>query len=106
MAVAAGAVVLVPSLAVLYSLVLRGRLDTAEAAPGDGDGSAVAARRGGAGRMGSGRAAAGLAVVTLVAGIGLLVFADPPWAHGLGVLALLACAVTVFALVSGPPAQT
>jgi len=29
--VAVGAVVLVPSLAVLYSLVLRGRLDTAEA---------------------------------------------------------------------------
>ena len=26
--------------------------------------------------------AAGFAVVTLVAGIGLLVFADPAWAHG------------------------
>ncbi len=33
-AVAAGAVVLVPSLALLYSLVLRGRLDTVEAGPG------------------------------------------------------------------------
>ena len=45
-AATAGAVVLVPSLAVLYSLVLRGRLDTAEAAPADGDASAVAARLG------------------------------------------------------------
>jgi hypothetical protein len=36
-----------------------------------------------------------------VAGTGLLVFADPAWAHGLGAVALIACAVTVFALASG-----
>ena len=47
--------------------------------------------------------AAGFAVVTLVAGVGLLVFAEPAWANGLGAVALIACAVTVFALASGPP---
>jgi cytochrome d ubiquinol oxidase subunit II len=111
--VAAGAVVLVPSLAVLYSLVLRGRLDAPEAvnepdsavALGSAEtlesaGALEAARSGGAGR---GRLGGALAVVTLVAGAGLLVFADPAWAHAIGALALVACAVTVFALASSPP---
>ena len=43
-----------------------------------------------------------LAVGTLAAGVGLLVFADPAWAHGIGAISLLACAVTVFALATGP----
>jgi cytochrome d ubiquinol oxidase subunit II len=114
-AVAAGAAVLVPSLGVLYSLVLRGGLDTAVAADGAaaerrGAGVArVAAERRGAGVSGRGsrrspRVAltAAFAVAALAAGTGLLVFADPAWAHGLGALALLACALTVFALASGP----
>jgi cytochrome d ubiquinol oxidase subunit II len=97
--VAAGAVVLVPSLAVLYSLVLRGRLDTTavsgEVRPG-------AARPGAAGgRSPRVPLAAAFAVATLAAGTGLLVFADPAWAHGLGAVALIACAVTVFTLASG-----
>jgi cytochrome d ubiquinol oxidase subunit II len=141
--VAAGAVILVPSLAVLYSLVLRGRLDAPEAvnepegagalegagtsegagarggaaapeAVGSvravrGDGAARGggtARGGGAARgdgAGRGRLGGAFAVVTLVAGAGLLVFADPAWAHAIGALALVACAVTVFALASSPP---
>jgi hypothetical protein len=44
-------------------------------------------------------------VATLVAGTGLLVFADPAWAHAVGAVALIACAVTVFALASGPPGE-
>jgi hypothetical protein len=40
--------------------------------------------------------------VSLVAGVGLLVFASPAWAIAIGVLALLACAVTVFALTAAP----
>jgi cytochrome d ubiquinol oxidase subunit II len=148
--VAVGAVVLVPSLIVLYTLVLRGRLDTdpktsnslktpkgpkRPAAAGRGVASAgVAAGRGvaptdmaAAGpRVPSGGAAAAaagpgvrptgvaaaafprvrlaglLAVATLAAGVGLLVFADPAWAHGIGAISLLACAVTVFALATGP----
>jgi hypothetical protein len=49
--------------------------------------------------------AAGFAVVTLVAGVALLVFAEPAWANGLGAVALIACAVTVFALASRPTAE-
>ena len=99
--VAVGAVVLVPSLAVLYSLVLRGRLDTADAAGvGSGEVPRVVGRRSPPVSL-----AAGFAVVTLVAGIGLLVFADPAWAHALGAVALIACAVTVFALASRPTAE-
>jgi cytochrome d ubiquinol oxidase subunit II len=129
--VAAGAVVLVPSLGWLYSLVLRGRLDAPEtvnepgsagASEGVGTsevvGAARAARSGGAaqtargGDEGQSRAGGGaargrlggaFAVVTLVTGAGLLVFADPAWAHALGAVALIACAVTVFALASSPP---
>ena len=114
--VAVGAVVLVPSLAALYSLVLRGRLDTAEAAD---DGAAVgggaaadgsAAVPGGAGRRAQAgaprdRLAGAFAVAALVAGTGLLVFADPAWAHGLGAVALIACAVTVFALAARPASE-
>jgi cytochrome d ubiquinol oxidase subunit II len=109
--VAAGAVVLVPSLAVLYSLVLRGRLDAPEtvnepdsAGPlesaSEVTGALGAARSGGVAR---GRLGGAFALVTLVAGVGLLVFADPAWAHAIGALALVACGVTVFALASGPP---
>ena len=43
--------------------------------------------------------------MTLVAGIGLLVFAEPAWANGLGAVALIACAVTVFALASRPTTE-
>jgi len=109
-AVAAGAVVLVPSLAVLYSLVLRGRLDTAVGGVGEAAAAAEPAagevRPGAAGRR-SPRVplAAAFAVAALVAGTGLLVFADPAWAHGLGAVALIACAVTVFALASGPAGE-
>ena len=48
------------------------------------------------------RLAGAFAVATLVAGTGLLVFADPAWAHGLGAAALIAWAVTVFALAARP----
>jgi cytochrome d ubiquinol oxidase subunit II len=121
-AVGAGAVVLVPSLAVLYSLVLRGRLDTevvAEAGAAADAGAAVAVasdagavsasgevRPGAAGRR-SPRVplAAAFAVAALVAGTGLLVFADPAWAHAVGAVALIVCAVTVFGLASRPAGE-
>jgi cytochrome d ubiquinol oxidase subunit II len=111
--VAVGAVVLVPSLAVLYSLVLRGRLDTAVVSDAGADEAGGAAGAAGSGEVprAAGRRhprvspAAGFAVVTLVAGVGLLVFAEPAWANGLGAVALIACAVTVFALASRPAAE-
>jgi cytochrome bd ubiquinol oxidase subunit II len=116
-AVACGLVVLVPSLALLYTLFLRGRLDTPEShAAGEapvapaGEMRAASApqaaelrRPGVAGRA---RGAAGrwgtAAVAGLVAGAGLLVFTDAPWTHVLGVLGLLLCAVSVFALSVAP----
>ena len=102
--VAVGAVVLVPSLAVLYSLVLRGRLDTAVVSDSGAAGSGEVPRAAGR-RSPRVSLAAGFAVVTLVAGIGLLVFAEPAWANGLGAVALIACAVTVFALASRPTTE-
>jgi cytochrome bd ubiquinol oxidase subunit II len=100
--VAVGAVVLVPSLTLLYTLVLRGRLDTGGSGPGSPPEPVVqAAARSRGLRM---RPAAAFAVASLVAGVGLVVFAGPVWAAGLGALLVLACAVTVFALATSPPA--
>jgi cytochrome d ubiquinol oxidase subunit II len=104
-AVGCGAVVLVPSLVLLYTLFLRGRLDTPESnAPGDapvapsGEAAALVrtSSRGAAGRWGA------AAVLGLVAGTGLLVFTDAPWTHVLGVAGLLLCAAAVFALTAAP----
>jgi cytochrome d ubiquinol oxidase subunit II len=125
-AVACGAVVLVPSLGLLYTLFLRGRLDTSEHAalgPGPGagafDGSAAAAEIGGGVDGAVERGGAGSAVDTpassagarvrvwgtaavagLVGGTGLLVFADASWAHLVGVICLVVCAVAVFRLAA------
>ena len=120
-AVACGAVVLVPSLALLFTLYLRGRLDTPEqvAAPGPTPADFAAgppfspaigltvAAVGAAGAGGEARAsrpgtwvrAWGLAAaVGLVGGTGLLVFANANWAHLVGVACLVLCAVAVFVL--------
>jgi cytochrome d ubiquinol oxidase subunit II len=119
--VAAGAAVLVPSLGLLYTLVLRGRLDTGETADGAvvgavgggavgaAGGRAVGPVAGSAGAVGAvvrGRMAWGFAVVTLLAGVGLVIFAGPAWALGIGALLLVACAVTVFALTAIPDEGT
>jgi cytochrome d ubiquinol oxidase subunit II len=111
-AVCCGLAVLVPSLALLFALFLRGRLDTPEAhapgeAPPDGpaEPSARAARPTAAG--GGARGMTGLlgasALLGLVAGAGLLVFTDAPWTHVLGVAGLLVSAVAAFALTATPP---
>jgi cytochrome d ubiquinol oxidase subunit II len=119
-AVACGLVVLVPSLALLYTLFLRGRLDTpeshaagqapvapaSETHPASAASAPHAAATGRPGVAGKARGAAGrwgtAAVAGLVAGAGLLVFTDAPWTHVLGVLGLLLCAVSVFALSVAP----
>jgi len=106
--VAVGAAVLVPSLALLYTLVLRGRLDpVVTAAPSVAAGAAAsvaagAAAAGGRGPAARERAAWAGAAVSLVGGVGLLIFAGPAWALGIGALLLVACAVTVFALTAVP----
>ena len=108
-AVVCGAVVLVPSLGLLFALYLRGRLETperhvtGEAGAAAFDGSAAAAEAGGAPALSQGaglRAWATAAVAGLVAGTGLLVFANADWAHLVGVVGLVVCAVAVFRLAA------
>jgi hypothetical protein len=113
-------VVSVSSPGLLFTLYLRGRLDTAEdevaswpaAAGVTGPRSAVigvpvAVAAGGAldGREPAPprirvRPWGTAAVVGLVAGTGLLVFADASWAHLAGVACLVLCAVAVFLLAA------
>jgi cytochrome d ubiquinol oxidase subunit II len=91
-AVLAGAVVLFPSLALLFRLVLAGRLDQ-EAGGEDQAGDHAAARPApplarvlSVSRAGLlGRAAA----ACLLAGFGLLTIAEAGWAHTVGIVALL-----------------
>jgi cytochrome d ubiquinol oxidase subunit II len=75
-AVLAGAVILFPSLALLFRLTLAGRL---------GPGEASAATPPPAPRSVAAGAGARAAVAFLVAGIGFLTIADAGWAHGIGV---------------------
>jgi cytochrome d ubiquinol oxidase subunit II len=83
-AVLVGAVILFPSLALLFRLVLHGRLDHDARASDESAGSPTALLA--ASASGSQRR---LAVGSLLAGFGLLTVAEAGWAHALGVLALL-----------------
>ncbi len=103
-AVACGSVILIPSLALLFTLFLRGRLDTPESHDPVATahaGEAPASRRLPSPR---GRAWSAAAAAGLTAGTGLLVFADSAWAHVLGVAGLVLCAVSVF-LLAAPAAE-
>jgi cytochrome d ubiquinol oxidase subunit II len=114
--VACGSAVLIPSLALLFTLFLRGQLDTPEShdpvhpepAPAEAAAPSPGTPPSQAGTAAPAAPPARLwgaaAVVGLVAGTGLLVFLDPAWAHGLGVACLVLCAVAVFRLASSPPA--
>jgi cytochrome d ubiquinol oxidase subunit II len=89
-AVAGGAVILFPSLALLFRLALGGRLGEG-AGPGNGEGGPARALTLAAQGL-LGRAAG----ACLLAGIGLLNVADAGWAHAIGVVALVAFAVLGF----------
>jgi cytochrome d ubiquinol oxidase subunit II len=91
-AVAVGAVVLVPSLILLFRLFLRGHLDPASSTV---DHAAAPAR---AGRRRFPLAA--FAGVTLVAGLGLTLLTDPGWFLAAGVACLVAAAVATFGLAA------
>jgi cytochrome d ubiquinol oxidase subunit II len=90
-AIAMGAVVLFPSLGLLFSLVLRGRLDhgpRASAGAGlPGDRSARRAQAAPAGMAGR------LALAGLLGGFGLLTVAEASWAHAVGVACLFAAMI-------------
>jgi cytochrome d ubiquinol oxidase subunit II len=87
-AVLAGALILFPSLALLFRLVLQGRLDHGE----EGERARPAAEPDGIARL-LAVSASGLlgrlAGVCLLAGFGLLTLAEAGWAHALGMVALL-----------------
>ena len=83
-AVIAGAVILFPSLALLFRLVLHGQLDHGAAVSGRPSSSTAALLSASA----TGPCAR-LATACLLAGFGFLTVAEAGWAHALGVLALL-----------------
>jgi cytochrome d ubiquinol oxidase subunit II len=102
-AVLGGAIILFPSLALLFRLTLGGRLghahDEHAAPPGPRRDLVLAAAPGLLGRV---------AAACLLAGFGLLTVAEAGWAHALGVVALFGFIVagfagTVPALLEGEP---
>jgi cytochrome d ubiquinol oxidase subunit II len=86
-AVIAGGLILAPSLALLFGLVLGGRFDEDEA-----DLPAAPASRGPR-RPAGPRPGLRVAGALLLAGVGLLTVADAGWAHAIGVVCLLAFVV-------------
>jgi cytochrome d ubiquinol oxidase subunit II len=96
-AVLAGAVILFPSLALLFRLLLAGTLDSDPAAAlGSSSPSALLAASS-AGIPGR------IAAAAFIAALGFLTLADAAWAHAVGVLCLLLFAVAGFIALS--PAQ-
>src|SRR4029453_19553640 len=97
--VAAGALVLVPSLILLFSPFLRGRLDTGAdvAAPVLEEPRAAARAR--AGRSGV------FSFACLGLGAGLMILADSGSAHAVGVVCLFAFAVSAFVLSASLPVE-
>ena len=89
-AVAAGSVVLLPSLVLLFWLFLHGRFDS----PPDETAPPLSVREPGR------RTAAAVALIGGLAGTGLLVFADSGWLDAAGVVCLAACAISTFALAA------
>jgi cytochrome d ubiquinol oxidase subunit II len=90
-AVSVGAAIVFPSLGLLFGLTLAGRFEAVESAPS----RAVVRRQPfGARLMTRG------AVACLIAGIGLLTFADAAWAHAVGVVSLLGFMVAAFLAIA------
>jgi cytochrome d ubiquinol oxidase subunit II len=94
--VAAGAIVLVPSLALLFGLFLRGRLDSGvegELPPPPSRALRAAQRH----------LRLPLAFASAVVGVGLMVFTDKGWTHAIGILCLFALAGFTFFAAAGVP---
>jgi cytochrome d ubiquinol oxidase subunit II len=90
-AVLAGGAILFPSLGLLFRLTLAGRFHEAQAEPGE----SLAAGRW---RLRPRLLTRG-ALACVIAGVGLLNFADASWAHAIGVVCLLAFVVAAFLAV-------
>ncbi|MHB8242065.1 MAG: cytochrome d ubiquinol oxidase subunit II [Solirubrobacteraceae bacterium] len=97
-AVIGGGAILFPSLALLFRLVLKGRLD-------HGASSSAGMRGPGAGSLlsvSAGGLLVRLAVVCLLAGFGFLSIAEAGWAHLLGALALFGFLISGFLVAAAP----
>ncbi|MCW2567704.1 MAG: Cytochrome bd-type quinol oxidase subunit 2-like protein [Mycobacterium sp.] len=97
--VVVGAVVLVPSLMLLFGLLLRGRFDAgAESGPRDVEvQSATDGHRPGL--------VAAFALGCLLVGAGLLVFAGAGWLYAVAVACLCGCAAAAFVLATTTPEE-
>jgi cytochrome d ubiquinol oxidase subunit II len=96
-AVLAGGMILFPSLALLFRLVLAGKLDAhAVPAPPPPPSAILAASSRGV--------AARVAAAAVLGGLGFLTVADAAWAHAVGVLCLIVFALAGFIALA--PAQT
>jgi cytochrome bd ubiquinol oxidase subunit II len=97
-AVLGGAVILFPSLALLFRLVLGGTLDphAARAVTMPSPAALLTVSKAGC--------AARVAGAAFIAAIGFLTLADAPWAHALGVVSLLV--FTLAGFIALTPAQT
>jgi cytochrome d ubiquinol oxidase subunit II len=98
-AVLAGAVILFPSLALLFRLTLGGSLDDAHADLASAE-PVPSALVEGAGAGAAGR----VAIASLIGAIGFLTLADAAWAHAIGIACLVAFALAGFAALA--PWQT
>ncbi|WP_249011456.1 cytochrome d ubiquinol oxidase subunit II [Conexibacter sp. DBS9H8] len=92
-AIGMGIVILFPSLGLLFGLFLRGGFDDQPlavilAVPTDG------------GRTRSATVSVRVAIAGLLGGLGFLTFANPPWAHTIGVISLGVCALATLAAVN------
>ena len=90
-AVLAGGAILLPSLGLLFGLALTGRFQAPEAPPSELAAEGL--------RRARPRLLARSAVAFLIAGVGLLNFADADWAHAVGLVCLLGFAVTGFGAI-------
>jgi cytochrome d ubiquinol oxidase subunit II len=98
-AVALGALVLVPALALLFTLFLRGRLDFA--AHSDEPEAPVRRPRAEATR----RLRGPVALAALPAGVGLMVVGDSGWIHAVGIACLCVAAAATFLAAAVPPEE-
>ncbi len=98
-ATAAGAVVLVPSLILLFSLFLHGRLDSG---PPPGQPAPAVQPSAGTDHRRPTQALA-IALAFILVGIGVTVLADPGWATAAGITCMVAGAVTAFVLATTIP---
>jgi cytochrome d ubiquinol oxidase subunit II len=95
-AAAIAAVLLLPSLGLLYALVLRGRFDPGAAREDGATGGAAL-------RLGRWELLVGASATVFIAGAVVSVLSETPWQRGIGIAALLGGLVSGFVLLAVPP---